>query len=86
MKRRLALAAACAALAVIVPSVPAQAKSVGGCPSGTGADWTPTLVSDLVGDPADAVGIASLDGNGDGVTCTRLLPNEHQLIFRDNTV
>jgi hypothetical protein len=86
MRRRLAVAAGCAALAVIVPVAPAQARSVGGCPTGGGAEWAPTLVSDLVGDPADAAGLASLDGNGDGWTCTRLLPNEHQLIFRDNTV
>jgi hypothetical protein len=68
----------------------AQGKSVGGCPTGSGAAWTLVLVSSLGIDPETAMGIPSLDGNRDGWTCIRTPPQQSPLgeltIFRDNTV
>ncbi len=68
----------------------AQAKSVGECPTGSGAAWTLVSVSELGIDPETAMGIPSLDGNGDGMTCIRTPPQQSPLgeltLFRDNTV
>jgi len=68
----------------------AQGKSVGGCPTGSGAEWTLVLVSSLGIDPETAMGIPSLDGNRDGWTCIRTPPQQSSLgeltLFRDNTV
>ena len=69
---------------------PAVGKSIGGCPSGSGADWSLVLVSELGIDPETATGIPSLDGNQDGYTCIRTSPQQSPLgeltLFRDNTV
>ena len=68
----------------------AQGKSVGGCPTGSGAAWTLVSVSSLGIDPETAMGIPSLDGNRDGWTCirtpTQQSPAGEFSIFRDNTV
>lgn len=68
----------------------AQGKSLGGCPTGSGAEWTLVPVSSLGIDPETAMGIPSLDGNGDGMTCIRTPPQQSPLgeltLFRDNTV
>ncbi len=68
----------------------ARAKSLGACPTGSGAEWTLVTVSSLGIDPETAMGIPSLDGNGDGMTCIRTPPQESPLgeltLFRDNTV
>lgn len=68
----------------------ALGKSLGACPTGSGAEWTLVTVSSLGIDPETAMGIPSLDGNGDGMTCIRTPPQESPLgeltLFRDNTV
>jgi hypothetical protein len=68
----------------------AQGKSLGACPTGSGAEWTLVTVSSLGIDPETAMGIPSLDGNGDGMTCIRTPPQDSPLgeltLFRDNTV
>jgi hypothetical protein len=80
---RLLLAAPIAAVALIPAT--ARAKSIGGCPSG--GNWQLVTVASL-GVP-NASGIPSLDGNGDGLTCIKPLPNYPSagaFTFRDNTV
>ena len=68
----------------------AQGKSVGGCPTGSGAEWSLVTVSSLGIDPETATGIPSLDGNRDGRTCIRTPSQQSPLgpltVFRDNTV
>lgn len=62
-------------------------EPVGGCPRG-GA-WELVTVASLGLDPETASGIPSLDGNDDGWTCIKQLPNfpeEGSFVFRDNTV
>lgn len=83
---RLAIPAAFAAIAL--PTAPAPAASIGGCP--TGDDWQLVTVASLGIDPQTASGIPSLDGNGDGLTCIKGLENYPRFpdafVFRDNTV
>jgi hypothetical protein len=80
---RLPAVAAAAVLLVAIP-INAQAKSVGGCPTEGGFRLV-TVAS--LGIPPDAVsGIASLDGNEDGLTCIKPIKDDTSLIFRDNTV
>jgi len=68
----------------------AVGKSVGSCPSGDG--WTLVTVESLGLTEEQASGIPSLDGNGDGWTCTKDSPSNPEsrpydgFIFRDNTV
>jgi hypothetical protein len=68
----------------------AQGKSLGGCPTGSGAAWSLVTVSSLGITPETATGIPSLDGNGDGMTCIRTSSQQSPLgeltLFRDNTV
>ena len=76
------------ALVLAFTAVPAFATSTGGCPGPAAASWTLSSLVDLGITPETADGIASLDGNGDGLTCVKLLPGSNQgfYIFRDNTV
>jgi hypothetical protein len=68
----------------------AAGKSIGGCPLGGG--WQLVTVESLGITPEQAVGIASLDGNRDGLTCivpvnaAAPAPISGAIIFRDNTV
>lgn len=68
----------------------AVGKSIGGCPPGGG--WQLVTVESLGIPPDQAVGIASLDGNRDGLTCiipanaAPPAPISGAIIFRDNTV
>ncbi len=68
----------------------AVGKSIGGCPSGDG--WQLVTVESLGIPPDQVVGIASLDGNRDGLTCIMPVnadpsaPISGAIIFRDNTV
>ena len=77
------------AISLALP-VGSAAKSLGGCPSG--GDWERVTVESLEIPPEDASGIASLDGNGDGLTCIFAYPGADPsgspgaFIFRDNTV
>ena len=75
------------AAALLTPGA-AVGKSVGGCPQGGGAEFKLVTVESLGITPETATGIPSLDGNGDGLTCIKLLPNQPAgtFIFRDNTV
>ncbi len=80
-------------LLVVLPfPVMAGAKSIGGCPVDATGNWQLVTVASL-GIPEEiAVGIASLDGNGDGWTCVIPVPASASapiagaVIFRDNTV
>ena len=51
--------------------------------------WQLVAVADLGITPEEATGIASLDGNGDGMTCIKPQPNFPKnpgaFTFRDNT-
>ena len=84
--------AACAASALVLSLAPmsaAQAMSVGGCPPA--GDFELVTVESLGITPDMASGLASLDGNGDGMTCIRFLTTSENSngpigIFRDNTV
>jgi hypothetical protein len=68
----------------------AVGKSIGGCPPSGG--WQLVTVESLGITPEQAVGIASLDGNRDGLTCIVPVnaappaPISGAIIFRDNTV
>ena len=75
------------AAALLAPGA-AVGKSVGGCPKGAGEKWELVTIASLGITPETATGIPSLDGNGDGLTCIKLLPNQPAgtFIFRDNTV
>jgi len=68
----------------------AQGKSLGECPTGSGAAWSLVTVASLGIDSETAMGIPSLDGNGDGFTCIRTPAQQSPLgeltLFRDNTV
>lgn len=71
----------------------ASGKSTGACPRGTSAKWVLATVDGLGVSPEVASGIASLDDNGDGLTCIRQLfagtpecDMDFPIIFRDNTV
>jgi len=79
-----------ALLSLVLPLSGASAKSVGGCPESTSDKWQPVTVESLGISPEVAVGIPSLDGNGDGYTCIKPLPGHpagpDTIIFRDNTV
>ncbi len=78
-----------AAVSLALPAGSA-AKSLGACPSG--GDWQRVTVESLGITPEIASGIASLDGNGDGLTCIFAYPGADPsgspgaFIFRDNTV
>jgi|tagenome__1003787_1003787.scaffolds.fasta_scaffold20959118_3 hypothetical protein len=85
MRALLSTTGAAAVLAATVMAAPAQATSTGGCPTGTGADWMLVPVSVVIG-TGDSTGIASLDGNGDGLTCLRIFATVERGVFRDNTV
>src|SRR5262245_52695111 len=71
-------------------TVVGQGKPVAGCPPG--GDWNLVTVASLGIDPETASGIPSLDGNGDGYTCTRIQPlgippgGFYGETFRDNNV
>jgi hypothetical protein len=87
MKRRLVGALSIAALTVSLGATGAQAKSVGGCPPG--GEWDLVTVESLNLPPEVTMGLASLDGNGDGRTCVMDLGNfpvAGTFVFRDNTV
>ena len=75
------------AAALLTPGA-AVGKSVGGCPTGAGAKFELVTVASLGITPETASGVPSLDGNGDGFTCIKPLPNQPAgtFIFRDNTV
>jgi hypothetical protein len=81
-----------AALVAVVLLVPGTAvgKSVGGCPESASEKWELVTVASLGIPPEDATGIPSLDGNGDGLTCIKPMPNHpfgpDTFVFRDNTV
>ena len=80
------------AMAIVGWAFPTGAvgKSIGGCPPAGG--WQLVTVESLGIPPDQAVGIASLDGNGDGLTCivpasaVPPAPISGAIIFRDNTV
>jgi hypothetical protein len=86
-RRRGVIFAAPLVVAALFPAT-TGATSTGGCPAG--GDWELVTVASLNITPEEAMGLPSLDGNGDGLTCINRLPN-HPLIvdafvFRDNTV
>ena len=89
MKRQIVVVLAVAA-AVALPASSATAKSIGSCP--TQGDYELTAVAELGITEEQALGIASLDGNGDGYTCIKPAPVPSQsvfyggFLFRDNTV
>jgi hypothetical protein len=62
----------------------AVGKSIGGCPESSSGKWELVTVESLGIPPEAATGIASLDGNGDGLTCIK--PQGTGGVFRDNTV
>jgi hypothetical protein len=68
----------------------AAGKSFGGCPPE--GHWQLVTVESLGISPDEAIGIASLDGNRDGLTCimpsnaAAPAPTSGAIIFRDNTV
>ena len=74
--------------AVLLAPGTAVGKSVGGCPVGASEKWELVTVASLGITPGDATGIPSLDGNGDGLTCIKPMPNfgPEAIVFRDNTV
>jgi hypothetical protein len=88
MRRSLRVTVMAASAAALLAAAPAAgAKSTGACPSG--GDWTLASVADLGITPEEADGIPSLDGNGDGMTCTKPFshgPLDGGFAFRDNTV
>jgi len=92
MNRRRLLGLGTMVVAAISLALPAgsAAKSLGGCPGG-GA-WQRVTVESLGITPEVASGIASLDGNRDGLTCIFAYPGADPsgspgaFIFRDNTV
>jgi hypothetical protein len=91
LRPRVLLATATAgAFALSLTAGLAQGKTIGGCPTGQGSEWTLVTVGSLGIDPETAMGIPSLDGNGDGWTCIRTPPQVSPLgeltLFRDNTV
>lgn len=88
---------ALSAAAVLLLALPIQwagAHSTGGCPGGASGKWILADVKGLGITPEEAGGIPSLDGNGDGNTCIRMLfdsegpicNKDFPIIFRDNTV
>ena len=83
LKLRLSMVIAAVALVLFALAPTAGAKSTGGCPSGD--NWQLVTVASL--GFTDTSGIASLDGNGDGLTCIKVLSNgPGGGVFRDNTV
>ena len=94
MKRSMCGVIAIAVLLLVVPIHGASATATGGCPDSASEKWVLASVEGLGIDPEAATGIASLDGNGDGLTCIRKLFSsegticnlENPIIFRDNTV
>jgi hypothetical protein len=78
------------AFALALAAGTADARTIGGCPTGSGAEWQLATVESLGIDPETAMGIPSLDGNADGWTCIRIPPQVSPLgeltLFRDNTV
>ena len=89
LRSRVRVLVAIAAVSMLLPSAPAFAAEgppVGGCPTGHG-QWQLLSLEELNISPETATGIPSLDGNDDGYTCIKPLPNnEPFIIFRDNTV
>jgi hypothetical protein len=86
--RKILAATGGAAFLIALAASPAEATSTGGCPTSPDAAWVLSSLADLGITPETADGIASLDGNGDGLTCVKMLPGANQgfFIFRDNTV
>lgn len=86
--RKILAATGGTALVLALATSPASATSIGACPSPTNAHWELRSLQSLGITPETADGIASLDGNGDGSTCVKILPGANQgfFIFRDNTV
>lgn len=82
--RRLVLAVVLSGV-MVAGAAPALAKSVGGCPDSASDKWELVEVASLYLPPGGVTGIASIDGNGDGLTCIKpLVPGG--LVLRDNTV
>ncbi len=77
-------AAGAAALLAGLSMAPAAAKSAGGCPAPE-SGFSLAVVADIF--PPDYEQ-ASLDGNGDGLTCIKpkIIQGEEYTFFRDNTV
>ena len=86
-RRRGVIFAAPLVVAALFPAT-TGATSTGGCPAGD--DWEKVTVASLNISPEEAMGIPSLDGNGDGLTCIHRLPRHPNIpdafVFRDNTV
>jgi hypothetical protein len=86
-RRRGVIFAAPLVVAALLPAT-TEATSTGGCPPG--GDWELVTVASLEITPEEAMGLPSLDGNGDGRTCINRLPHhpliEDAFVFRDNTV
>jgi hypothetical protein len=89
MFRILSIVAALIAGSIVGMST-ASAASTGVCPAHGG--WSLVSVASLGIPPEQTDGIASLDGNNDGLTCAKTpdLPSTSDLfggvLFRDNTV
>ena len=83
LRRTTMLATAVVAAAYLAPGS-AVGKSTGGCPESASEKWELVTVESLGIPPEAATGIASLDGNGDGLTCIK--PQGTGGVFRDNTV
>jgi hypothetical protein len=82
--RSVAIVTVLASVAAFVPVGNASAKSTGTCPPD--GDWRLVAVADLSLMPG--LNLASVDGNGDGLTCIKPWPPSPSsgLIIRDNTV
>jgi len=88
--KRIIVAVAVLVTLLAIPVSSASGKSIGGCPTSASEKWELVTVESLGIDPETASGIPSLDGNGDGYTCVKPMPNfplgSGQFVFRDNTV
>lgn len=84
MLRRITMLAIAVVAAALLATGSAVGKSIGGCPESASAKWELVTVESLGIPPEAATGIASLDGNGDGLTCIK--PQGTGGVFRDNTV
>ena len=83
MLRRVTVLATAVVVVFVAPGS-AVGKSIGGCPESASEKWELVTVESLGIPPEAANGIASLDGNGDGLTCIK--PQGTGGVFRDNTV
>ena len=84
MLRRMTVLATAVVMAVFLVPGSAVGKSIGGCPESASEKWELVTVESLGIPPEAANGIASLDGNGDSLTCIK--PQRPGGVFRDNTV